>query len=303
MADSVSLDTMPRTTLLTFLAGVTSIALHGQEMVLGPGSLTISSGTTLRLEGPIHFSWSSGSTVRNDGLIDLGSEAHLSEPSGAPIIGDGNELAVIGMAPFTGIEPGGLGLTLSTVGGNAPFSLERWHSTLHFPEGDPSIARWYRFSDDIQGPGTLDVSLRFDPTELNGLEAASLALHVAGTENGPWTEISSTVDEAARSIAGAYSAPWNVLAAFDADAPTAVPDLAEVTGFRAWPTLVTTIMYVAPTTDNPINTLEVFDAAGRRTPIQADLSKGWASVGTEAIAPGAYYLRINGIAVIKFRKV
>lgn len=295
---------MSERTILTLAAVATSSLLAAQEMVLGSGTLTVAEGTALRMEGPVTFTISTGAVVQNNGTIDLGSEAVLAEPLNWPIVGTGREVADLdAIAPFAGLEPGGLGLTLSTASGIAPLSVERWHSVLTLPGGEASIARWYQFTGNDQGPGSLDLSFRYDPTELNGLSAADLAMFTISTENSPWwNDLASAADAGAFTVTANHSAPWAVVALFDSDAPTTISDRSEVDGFRAWPTEVRSSMIVAHTAGTLIRTLEVFDGAGRRVPFRADVPNTWVSMAMESLAPGAYFLRINGVSVIKFRK-
>jgi hypothetical protein len=295
--------TMPKQWIAILMVSIPSFTISAQEIVLGGGHMSIAPGTTMRLEGPLTLKLEPGSSVQNDGHIDLGNEATVDEPTNGPIHGDGYETAhVTTVAPFAAIEPGGLGLTLGTSGSNAPDRIERWHTPLVLPEGDQSIARRFVLLGNEQGPGTLDVDLHMDPTELNALDAGNLAMFHASDVNGPWNELTSIADAGSFTVSTTYPAPWGTITCFDTDAPTAVDDRAEAYGFRAWPTLVETSMTIVPLTSTPVRNVEVFDGAGRTIPVNATLNGMWANIGLEHLASGHYLLRVNGNVVIKFRK-
>lgn len=286
--------------LLTLL--IASMA-QSQPMTLVTGSVTIQEGTTVRFDGPLIWTLSAGTSVTNNGTIELGAQASLVEPAGGPISGSGTERAVLDNAPpYTSVNAGGLGLELTNSTVPPPIEVVRGHLPFILPEGDPSIERWYAISSAEAQVSSLAVSLGYDASELNGLQANALSLFHSQTEAGPWSALASVVD--ANTISGSIQYPWGLLTAFDANAPTSSSSLVARSGFHVWPTLATDQLNIVALDGALVKQCEVFDAVGR-----AALPKRSGSFGpslllnVSALAPGSYYLRLNGgEAVIKFRK-
>ncbi|MBL7939097.1 MAG: hypothetical protein JNL43_07050 [Flavobacteriales bacterium] len=273
-----------------------------QPMTLVSGDVVVREGTTLRLEGPIVWTLSDGSSVVNDGIIELGEQASIDEPIGGPISGAGTEHAIIEQAPpYTAIEPGGLGLQLTNSNVPAPIEVVRGHLPFALPEGDPSISRWYTIQSADASGASVDISLGYDPTELNGLQAPDLSLFRSQTEVGPWSSLASVVN--ANTISGSIQYPWGLITAFDANAPTSSPSLVAHSGFHVWPTLALDHLNIVALDGVALEQCEVFDAVGRSAiPTTSGPVGSSLLLDITALAQGSYFLRLNGHAVIKFRK-
>ncbi|MBL7950700.1 MAG: T9SS type A sorting domain-containing protein [Flavobacteriales bacterium] len=285
--------------LVLFTHGV----LRAQTITLQNGTLTIAEGTTVLLEGPISFNLQPGSEVENNGTIDLGTEATMNEPLNSPVRGTGHETTTFASnGPFNAVEPGGLGLTLTSTSTGAPDFLERWHTPIGLPSGDESIARWYRTVGGNSGPGTFNAQFGYDPSELHGLNAAELALLSAATQNGPWTDLNATVDAGSFELSAPYPAPWGILTAFDADAPTGLSGEKHEDQFRVWPTLTSNTLSIEPVNGVQVVSIEVFDLAGQRMAVDTERANGLGLVDVHTLAAGQYLLRLNGTFVIRFTR-
>ncbi len=276
-----------------------------QDITLLGGSAHVFEGTTVRLEGPLTWTIAPGASLVNDGIIDLGTDAILVEQEGSPVSGFGTEHALTTSGgPFSGIQPGGLGLSISTADAVGPVELVRGHAPLSFPEGDPSVARWYSITSSPAPGSVLSVIFNYDPTELNGLDAGQLSLFTTPTFEGLWSGLASMNEPSFFVLEAALQYPWGIVTAFDQNAPTTSPTLVAANGFKIWPTLAEDLINVVPSSEERINTLEVFDGLGRSTTIRSTLASavhGQLHIG--GLAPGAYFLRVNGTYSFKFRKV
>lgn len=275
-----------------------------QQMTLQTGTLAIAQGTRLSLNGTLLWSLAPGATVVNDGEIDLGSESSISETPGAPITGTGIERSNTELPiAFTAVEPGGLGLTLSAASGIGAVEVVRGHLPIILPSGDQSVARWFAVDAVPQSGLELQLTFRYDPSELNGLEGSDLVLHTASSALAQWLPLPSFPNAAAYEVGAVDQSPWALYTAFDADAQTAA-DERLMPPFRAWPTLVDEAITIAALAEERISTLEVLDAAGR---LLLDASPSTApgtrhQVDLQGLPAGALLLRINGLHVIKVIK-
>lgn len=276
-----------------------------QTMTLLGGSAHVLEGTSVRLDGPLEWTIAPGATLVNDGIIDLGANATLLEQQGSPVTGTGVERTQTSSnGPFSGTQPGGLGLTITTADAVGPIEVVRGHSPFSFPEGDPSIARWYTISTAPAPGSAISLMFNYDPTELNGLDAGELSLFTAPVAEGPWSGLASMNDPSFFVLEATLQYPWGTISAFDENAPTTSPTLVAANGFQVWPTVVEDLINIVPSSEERINTLEVFDGLGRSTTIRTTLAStvhGQLHLG--GLTPGAYFLRVNGTHTFKFRKV
>ncbi|MCC6541154.1 MAG: T9SS type A sorting domain-containing protein [Flavobacteriales bacterium] len=284
---------------------VACAAVHGQAVELVSGSMRIDPGTTVQFVGPLTFTIQSGAAVVNDGTIDLGSAATLSEPSGGPIVGTGVELATIDLdGPLGNVEPGGLGLTVSTGSPIGPLTITRGHLPRTFPEGDPSIARWFQLDAPLANSGDATFTLRYDATELGPLSADGIGLFGSNAIDGPWTLLASTNYPAAHTIEGTVPAPWGVYSAFDVNAPTPSPSLQATSGLHVWPTLTEDVLFIHATDGTPIGGVALFDGLGRSIDARILHAKGdLVSLDVSHLAQGTYLLHVDGHQAMKIRKV
>ncbi|MEZ4739560.1 MAG: T9SS type A sorting domain-containing protein [Flavobacteriales bacterium] len=295
---------MCRTHLAALFLGFLSVPAMGQSMELLSGSMTVHPGTSLRIQGPIEWTIAGPATVVNNGSIDLGTEARLIEVEGSPIVGAGTEHAVLVAAPpYVSQDPGGLGLSLSTTDGPGTVDIVRGHEPQLLHTSDLSIARWYFISAMGEIGQDLALDLRYDPSELNGLDGADLLIFESTSDTGPWGALPSTVDVGARTVSSTDQYPWAYVTAFDRNAVASVNATSVVSGFQVYPTIVESVLHINTSGEERIITLEVVDGLGRTV-----WSERTAALGTQAridlsgLMAGAYFLRINSRYVHRFRK-
>ncbi len=293
---------MKRALLFPLLTTLLAASTCGQSATLNSGALTVLEGTTVRFVGPFSFEILAGASVENNGVIDLGSEATLIEPAGGPIVGSGTERSITSNGgPFTNTSPGGLGLTMTSALAASPVEVVRGHVPFELPEGDLGLARWYELNS-ISG-SDLELTMHYDATELNGLQAEELSAFRSDSENGPWSIMITENDPVQYSLSTSYAYPWGLLSAFDQDVVTASPTLVVADGFSVWPTMVVDVLHVTSLQGPAINTLEVLDGLGRVLPFQRmDHGVDHGVIDCVGLVAGAYFLRVNGNRVFKFRK-
>ncbi|TXI80472.1 MAG: hypothetical protein E6Q44_06950 [Flavobacteriales bacterium] len=279
-------------------------ASFAQQATLSNGTMHVQEGTTLRFTGPLQFTIGPAGALINDGLIDLGTQAVVVEPVGSPISGSGVEMAVTATdGPFNATAPGGLGLSLTTNTATGPITVTRGHLARVFPEGDPSIARWFRLEAPGGGSAPVDVVLSYDATELNGLSGSAIGLYQSTQEDGPWSSLASTNDAAQYTVSATLPAPWDFITAFDQDAPTASASLVARNGVEVWPTLTHGPLFIQVKDGAALEELDLFDGLGRLvTPAMHQRSSTFASMDLSGLANGPYFLRIGQRTTIKLRK-
>ncbi len=273
-----------------------------QDMTLVSGDMIVGTGTRVALAGPIVWTIAPGASVVNDGLIAFGEEAVLVEPIGGPITGTGVESAQRHLpGAFNDVEPGGLGLVLGSNSGVDTLVVTRGHVPFATPAGDQSIARWYQV-DAAGSQGTaLDMELRYDASELNGLLAPDLVLHKTLDTTSNWLAMASFPGPTSLSAEDQW--PWGFLTAFDQDAITSVEaPIAGTHAFSVFPTLVSDHVTIAALGDEPIQHIELMDTRGRSIVLGNSTMVGDRYLDLSSQASGAFLLRVNGWYVTRLVK-
>ena len=242
---------------------LTALNMQAQTMTLQSGNLTIASGTTVELVGPLDFEIASGATVVNDGLIELGTEATLIEPANGPITGAGTEHALRDLnAAFNDNNIAGLGLTLSMNSALGPVAITRGHEPLLANGTIPSIARWYRL-DAAPVPGeVLDIAFHYETSELNGASASDLVMHKAPQPTGSWYALPSTSQVGAQLVSVTDPGPWDYLTLFPQVINVSVTEYTDASSFTVLPTATIDRVQVTATGNEMIVKWELFSATG-----------------------------------------
>lgn len=238
----------------------------------------------------------------NDGLIDLGTQAILVESDGFPVVGSGLELATEpASAPLASVEPGGLGLTISTPYAGGGLMVERGHLPALASTGVESIARWYRVSTPQQTNEALTVQLHYDLTELNGISPLNLSLFEAPSYSGTWIPVVSTGNVGAQTLDGTTLPPTDHITAFDLDLATATSSDDVTPGITVWPTVVEESITIGMPLNAALSKAELFDALGRSVWIHNARpgTTGRVTLSTPELASGPYSLVINGSSLHK----
>jgi hypothetical protein len=234
-----------------------------QDMVLTSGQVTLSPGTRIALDGNITWTIGAQASVVNDGLIELGLAATLIETPGAPIVGSGTETAErLLNGAFTGVEPGGLGLTLGAPAAIGAITVTRGHSTVVLSNGAESVARWFHVDGDPPPSTAVDVTFRYDPVELNGLDAQDLVLQHS-VVNDVWGGVDSELGPGPNMLSAQLPAPWGILTAFDADEITGVKEENATALFQLLGAPGDDVVHIRVLGHEPLRTWELFDAHGR----------------------------------------
>jgi hypothetical protein len=265
-----------------------------QTMVLQGGQLNVSEGTAMTFTGAITWQIAPGAAVVNDGTIDLGDSGTLDEAPGAAITGNGIETTSRLLdGPLSNEEPGGLGLLFTHDQGPGMTTLTRGHAPITTATGS-SMARWYELAcepiDDIA------LTLRYDPSELNGLNPGTLQLHRFATPPGHWEPLTGLSDVAAHTVTGTAQAPWERITAFHSGMTTDVADVPAVGApwFRVYPTITTGPLWIEAPAGTGVAQLELFDMTGRRYKVQAYSAGTVTHLDVAHLSSGTYVLRING---------
>lgn len=265
-----------------------------QDMVLAGGMLTVSAGTQVRIEAPLTWQLAPGAAVVNHGLIDFGAQGSLVEQAGSPITGTGIESALWApTAPLVDAEPGGLGLRISTAYEGGGLRVERGHVPRSASNGTLGIARWFRISTPQATAATLDATMQYDLSELNGTVAEELALFSSGSPDGPWTPLITSVDAALQELSGTTSSPIVHITAFDLDAALGMNTVPS-DEWRCWPSIVDQELWLSIPPNDALRSLALIDAAGRSWLLNLQAgTNGVLRIDLPTIAAGLYQLRIN----------
>lgn len=265
-------------------------------MQLTSGTITVEQGTRIAINGPITWTLAPAAQVVNNGRIELGEQATLVESDDSPIIGLGTEHAVIALSgAISAVEPGGLGLSITTAGLGTT-EVIRGHQPLLNNGVDQSIARWFQLEPAPDAGSELDLLIRYASSELNGLNANTLALYLGDTEAGPWSMLPSTADGVQRTVLSTWNGPWApFITAFLQGISTTVPTPPSVLGYAVWPSPTTDLLWVRGT-DEVLRDIQLLDANGR---VVRELSSGamqeTATLSLAGLPSGLYLLRVNGV--------
>ena len=120
---------------------------------------------------------------------------------------------------------------------------------------------------------------------------------------GPWGALPSTVNVGARTVSSTDQYPWAYVTAFDRNAVTAAPEMATGHGFVIYPTIVESVLIIASSGEERINSLEVIDGLGRT--VESSITAGLGpqvQVDLSGLMSGAYFVRVNNRHVLRFQK-
>lgn len=264
-------------------------------MELLGGTLTVSPGTRVAVNGPIQWTLAPEAQLVNNGRIELGEQGTLLESDAAPVIGLGTEHSLIAQSgAITAFDAGGLGLSISTAGiGN--MEVVRGHQVLFNNSVDESIARWYLLEPPPAAGSELDMTLRYAGSELNGLDANTLAIYLGDTQAGPWSFVPSTTNTTERTVSATWNGPWApVITAFTQGISTNVPARSSAPALAVWPSPTTDLLWVR-SMEGPLRDILVMDAQGRVVLERGSNASGSiATISLAGLPSGMYLLRVNG---------
>lgn len=280
---------------------VLSSGLVAQAVLVSGTSLSVATGTTLRVEGTTTWLLESGSSFINDGSVVFGPAATLDEQLGAPITGSGTERTHrLYPAPMANEEPAGLGFSLTTTSAPDSLLIVRGHLPLTNNSNNEGIARWFEVrSSSATLPGSTG-TLGYDPSELNGIPEA--ALRMASNNNGGvwWPELNSSLDQANNTASASLPDSLGWFTLFDDAVITEVGEnMTAQSGFVLYPTVaderVTIVGQIR------IGAATVLDASGRAVVTVANNGLS-VDLDISHLAAGSYVVRVNGTSTLRFVK-
>lgn len=272
----------------------------GQMVVPSGTTLTIDSGTSLRVNAPLTWTLDAGSNVVNNGDITLGPEAQLNEAISAAITGSGTERTTRDLSgPLTDENPGGLGGILNTDASLGSTLIVRGHTPYTDYSGHTSLARWIDFSPANNSGLNATLAFRYDPSELNGLVEAEQRIHVRASQD-VWWFLGSAVNTGAHTVTSSGLDSLGLFTTFDTDLPNAVTG-AEKAGAFALLGSPGETLYLRVPPGSRADDLDVYALNGMRI---ATLAPHWGE-GTHALpelqlASGLYRLRVNARTNLSF---
>ena len=283
---------------LFLLFPVLALPCLGQNMPFGGGAMHVDSGTTVVLQGPLVWQLAPGAQVINDGTIDMGTEAVVAEVDGSPITGGGTETAT--WAPtgtLANVEPGGLGLAITSAYASGDLQVERGHVPQFTTNGTASIARWYRISTPAPTTEAMNVVLHYDLTELGATTPVELSVFEAPALAGMWTPLLTFLNEPAQTLSATDQSPTAYITAFDFDAALPVSEQAAPLTAQVWPTVIVDGVNVSLSNAGIISRIDLCNAFGQAVLQHLPTSRtSTAYVPLPALASGVYVLRVNGAA-------
>ncbi|MCB0795085.1 MAG: hypothetical protein KDB88_10140 [Flavobacteriales bacterium] len=177
------------------------IPASAQVLVLDSTQIMLDPGTTMRILGNTDMVLGHAVQFQNNGTLDLGAAASISETPGSPMTGLGVERSMRPMgAVLNAVEPGGLGWTMTTAAVVDSLELVRGHASYQDTSGRVSVFRWYDVTVWPENGLDMDVVMRYDTTELNGLNEPDLMLHVATLGDTVWSGYPSMVNTSQRIV-------------------------------------------------------------------------------------------------------
>lgn len=262
-------------------------------MSLGAGAFHVANGTTVQVEGAVDWQLLPGAAVVNDGVIDLGTQATLQEQTGEPITGGGTEVSTWpNAAPLAGVDPGTLGLSVTTNYADGGLVVRRGHTQSEVLNGTLSIARWYGIRTPTPTSESMTLGLHYDATELLGIVPENLSVFSAATLTSTWVPLAGTNDVPTHTLTAFAGAPEIFVTAYDLLLALSVEGPSDEEA-RVWPTIIDGPINIALPQNELLQAVELFDARGRslwRTTAAGTLGN---KVELPSLASGAYVMRIN----------
>lgn len=288
-------------TAIALIACSAAVAADAQVNTASGTTVLVDPGTSLRFDIAGAWTIAGGASVVNNGSITLANTAVLLEAPGAPITGSGTErIDTTFGAALNDVDPGGLGLHLSTAIGTGALSVERGHTPFTDYSGHTSIARWFHAQAAQQTGLNATVTLAYDPVELNGLSEPGLVLH---RRHGPdvWNWLTGAVDQAAHTVNTSGLDSLGTFTAFEGDLPNLVsPSTMASAAPRLEPNTGTAIRLVWPG-QHPRIGFTVVEARGtiiRRSFLAANAPT--LELRTDELAQGIYFVRLDNGTTLPF---
>jgi hypothetical protein len=171
------------------ISGVQNMSLY--DLAVGKDSGSVQLQVPVKVSHQVIFT--EGLLDLNGNDLDLGTSGSLSgELNSDHITGSvgGSVLFTANLNAPNGVDPGNLGLSITSSKNLGPTTIRRGHETQTSSQisADSSISRYYDINPTLNTG--LDATVRFTylPTELNGLDATHLILYEEGSDS-TWTSL------------------------------------------------------------------------------------------------------------------
>lgn len=275
-------------------------AVHGQMILQGGTAMTVDVGTALRVNAPVSWSIESGADLVNNGVIELGPEADLTEAPDAAISGTGTERTTRELqTPLTGEDPGGLGAIITTNASLGTTLIVRGHVPFTDYSGHSSIARWIDLSPSNNTGLNAALAFRYAVAELNGLTESEQRVHIRAQQD-IWWYLPGVVNIGNRTVTTTGLDSLGLFTTFDEDLPNGLHAAEVATSFALVGSPGEQLYLRVPRAER-VGTWTITTMSGARI---AGGAPGWGE-GLHPLpmidaAPGPYLLRVNGKITFTF---
>ncbi len=274
--------------------------LYGQMATLNGTNMMLDAGTSLRIDTSLTWSIEAGASVVNDGSIILGPATELNEAPGAAITGAGTErTARTFTAPLIAADPAGLGGIITTNASLGATTVLRGHIPYTDYSGHTSIARWIDISPANNSGLNATLALRYEPAELNGIVEADQVLHIHAHDD-IWWHLPSNVNIGQGTVTSSGLDSIGLFTTFEGDLPNSIHEDRTAAGFTLLGSPGTQLALQVPH-GRIAHLAEVYGPLGT---CHVSMTTNW-TAGRHALpefhlAPGVYYLRVNGSITLPF---
>lgn len=266
-----------------------------QMTVLDGTGFRVAPGTTMHLDLQGDLEIAGTAEVTNDGLIIVAPGTSILEPLGAPISGSGIESATdLYATPLSGVDPGGLGLEITTTDPPGTLVVERGHLAWSDTAGRVSVERWYRVSPQTWSGSPATIRFHVDPSELNGISFPSAVMHVRSGADSLWAPHPGWVDQLDHAVEASVPDSLGTFTVFEGMLPTGTQDHAFGPGWGVFPSVVQDHVNIRVPAGEALRRTEVLDLRGRCILAQDHPAmQGVQRLELGRLASGSYLLRVN----------
>lgn len=291
---------MKRVFLASFLLFCV-IAGNGQSILNTGTSVVMESGTVLSIPNQDTLQLLTGSSFENNGLIRLTGSAALNESVGNPIFGSGTEISrSFQNGPLSGLDVGGLGMTLTQATSLDSLIVVRGHTALLDASGQAGVKRWYDVeADNWNTPG--DIGIYLDNSELNALAQNNLTLNREDA-NGNWVIIPGAFN--ANSVYVANSVIDMGRFTLFSDSLNSVIEFRARPTLSAWPNPSSSEVLVQTSGNMSTERCVLRDLSGKLVELQVEqLESGGLKLNVANLPAGTYLLEVPGHIPFKLMKL
>jgi hypothetical protein len=276
-----------------------SNSLFAQLVVKNGTTLTIEGNTMLTTLSSVNdFEIEAGASVINDGVIEFGPFASLTEPNGYPITGNGYETTTrFYGSPLVTENSANLGLELTTDIGTDTTTIRRGHFTWMNDVGSVSIFRWFETFPQINTGLNATIRFHYDTTELNNLDANNLAIFESINAGLNWGMMASTPQPSSFYVETTGANSLYMYSLYEDESGITVPETELLHGFTTAPNPSSgefTLHYAGEETGNL--QLNLYNLQGQLVTSETNIglySGQSITLNYNDFPPGVYLLQLN----------